>query len=89
MTKTVTARQSYLDSLEWYTMPQNGGQIVAISHATDYDGLWEHCYDRSDQSSSYEFSPYDKRASERSMRFEPWNGILPMVRKPQKVRVEE
>lgn len=62
---------------------------MEVWNATDNNGMWERFYDGSDQTTSYLFHPYDRRASERNMRFEPQNGIVPSCRKPQRVIVTE
>lgn len=81
--------QRYLNSLEFYMMPEDGGQIVEVRYACDEDGVYCWNYDRSDRSSSYYFAKYNARASEAQLSFEPQNSLLPSHNKWKPVIVEQ
>jgi hypothetical protein len=87
MPKVITT-QEYIDSLQFYTMPEDGGQIVEVRYACDCDGIWQWKYDRSDRTSAYSFSKYNARATEEQLNFEPQNSILPKHNRWQHVVVQ-
>lgn len=70
-------RQREIDELEFRSMPQDGGQIVDVSYATDETWLYRHSHDRSDGEQYYTCTRIDDRASDDAIRFEPQNGLLP------------
>lgn len=89
--KSVEVHHDFLRDLQWHTMPKDQGQIVQVDYACSGGcefGMFERIYDSSTQVTDYVFHPFRANASERGLRFEPWNGILPTaVCLPQKVKV--
>lgn len=85
----IKTQQSYLDSLEFHMLPQDGGQIVDVMYATDQDGVWRQIIDGSDGSVSYQFAKYYARAKEESLVFEPHNGTIPRHNKWLTVSIEK
>ncbi len=76
---------SHAKTLNYYMCPEDAGQIIEITYATDEDGLYQRVYDRSDRSEKYYFAKYDMRKGRteesfrRNMEFSPQNGVLPCV----------
>jgi hypothetical protein len=79
--------RDYLDTLTFFMMPVDGGQIVEVTYACDADGVWCRTFDRSDRSESYGFAKYNARATEAQLAFEPQNGKLPKHNSWKKVSV--
>lgn len=73
----------------WETRPQDRGQFVLVSYATDGTYLYQSVYDQSDRSQSYYRKKISAKADlERDM--DVPNGDLPKtIGKWQKVHVEE
>jgi hypothetical protein len=44
----------------WVTPPEHQGQIIAVSYASDAEGVYKMVLDQSSRSSSYYFAPWDK-----------------------------
>jgi len=76
---------AYAETLEYHTMPRDGGQIVEVSYACDEYGVFCRTHDRSDMTTVYHYAPYAARASESDLRFEPQNGRLPKHNKFRKL----
>jgi hypothetical protein len=87
MPKLITT-QRYIDSLKFYMMPQDGGQMVEVRYACDCDGIWQWKYDRSDRTSAYSFAKYNARATEEQLAFEAQNSRLPKHNRWQDVVVQ-
>lgn len=85
MTRKIETTQAYVDSLEFYMMPEDGGQIVEVRYAVDGDGVWCWTHDRSDRTDSYRFASYNARANEADLEFEPQNSRLPRCNKWREV----
>ena len=75
--RTIKATRDYVSSLKFFMLPQDGGQIVAITYAVDEDGLWCRIFDQCDRSESFQFACYSARATESQREFSPQNGKLP------------
>ena len=79
--------QGRIDSLKFFMMPEDGGQIVEVRYACDEDGVWEWAHDRSDKTNTYRFAKYNARATEAQLAFEPQNSKLPRHNQWQRVTV--
>jgi len=57
--------------VEFYTAPEDRGQIVTYSYAADWelDRIVRRCFDASDRTTSYDVAAADIQGE-----FEPWNG---------------
>lgn len=77
MATKINVSRSHAECLDYHTIPQDQGQIVEISYACDERGLYRKTHDRSDRTTGYKFAPYNARATEDQLRFEPQNGRLP------------
>ena len=82
-------RQRDIDALEFRQMPQDGGQIVNVSYATDDEWLYCSTHDRSDNSRSITCQRLDYDVEEDATGFEPQNGLLPDTRGAEIIVVTE
>ena len=87
--KVKKVKASHVLSLEFLMKPVDGGQIVEVAYATDYDGVWMRIWDRSDDSVSYEFGAYPARCSPQRLEHEPWNGKIAAHNKFRAVEITD
>lgn len=80
-------RESYLESLDFQTCPQDAGQIVDVAYAADERGVWRRICDGSDRTTVYEFGAYPARATVGQLTHEPWNGRIARHNKMRSVDI--
>jgi len=78
---------SYVESLNFNIKPEDQGQIVEVSYASDGDGVWQQIWDRSDNTKEFYFGAYPKRATEEQLRHEPYNSKIAKHNKFKKVKI--
>lgn len=83
----VRASTEEISGLRFMMCPSDAGQIVEVMYAADVDGLWCRIRNRSDGTVKYQFARYPAVATERDLRFEPQNGVLPRHNKWREVIV--
>lgn len=65
----------YLQGLSWITPPENQGQIVTESYASDDEACYSRVHDGSDGSTSYYVARFGGKSAVPESWFEPWNGV--------------
>ena len=65
------------ENLIYHTLPQDAGQMVAVSYCHNLDGfLYRRSYDQSDRTMAITRAVVDEDSP---TQYEPWNGVLPQT----------